>query len=195
MVGVCAALRITTMAHFFYLRHFLLLACFSVVAAVTTLHIRSDPTISFALYGALHALALMVTLRERKAIWRKSLCIALAAALSVMSLRIGIWDMQFFEQLSGNAGRLVVAGLSAMIGAVSYAALIRQLGIYPLPLAAFAVIAVACVLATWVAVFTLVYFHSLGRWWLAVLWWYAFSSGLCYCDLHWNALELRKSTD
>jgi hypothetical protein len=38
--------------------------------------------------------------------------------------------------------------------------------------------------------FTGTYFHVLGPWWLAVLWWHAFSGALWYCDRrHQRAMQ------
>jgi hypothetical protein len=183
---------VRTVVHFSYPRHFLLLACFSVVAAsLTQRHFLNDLSISFALYGALHALALTLALRERQANWRKVLFIALAASLSVMILRVGIWGVQFFKQFPGHIGFYGLIGMSGAIGAAAYAALIRRLGFYPLPLAAFAFIALGCMLATVVAALALGHFQSLGRWWLATLWWFAFSGGIYFCDLRWPTARLR----
>jgi hypothetical protein len=41
-------------------------------------------------------------------------------------------------------------------------------------------IGLGCTLATYAAFLTLAHFRPLGRWWLAVLWWFAFSGGLWY---------------
>jgi hypothetical protein len=176
------------MPHFSYRRHFLLLVCFSVVSAILTQrHYLNDLSISFALYGALHALALTLALREDRALWRKGLFIVLAASLSVMTLRVGIWGVQFFEQPPGHLGFFGVIGISAAIGAAVYGVLIRQSRFYALPWAALAAISAACMLATCAAAFTAGHFHSLGRWWLTQPWWYTFSGGICCCDLRWRA--------
>ena len=73
-------------------------------------------------------------------------------------------------------------GFAALMGAVSYGVLIRIFRMYELNAGSIALIAVGCMLATYVAAFTLAHSHFLGRWWLAVLWWYAFSGGLWYRD-------------
>jgi hypothetical protein len=86
-----------------------------------------------------------------------------------------------------------MAGISAAIGAAAYGLLIRQLGFYGLPLAALAVIAAACALATCGAAFTLGHFHSLNRWWLTQSWWYAFSGGLCWSELRRHATTPRNN--
>jgi hypothetical protein len=175
-------------AHFFYARHFLLLAgCSVVVAAITRLHLLTDLTVCFAVYGALHASALVLALRARQPIWRRCLFIAIAAALSVMALRIGLFGGHLSGTLPGNAALYAVLGFSAVIGALSYGILIRLFGLFELTVGALALIAAGCLLAAFVALFTLAHSHSLGRWWLAVLWWYAFSGGLWFCDRRQNA--------
>jgi MFS-type transporter involved in bile tolerance (Atg22 family) len=81
-----------------------------------------------------------------------------------------------------------VLGLSAVIGALAYGILIRLFGFVELTIGSLALIAAACMLAAFVAFFTLAHSHSLGRWWLAVLWWFAFSGGLWFCDRRRNAV-------
>jgi hypothetical protein len=45
-----------------------------------------------------------------------------------------------------------------------------------------ALISVGCLMATLAAAFTAARIQGLGLWWLAVLWWIAFSAGLWYFD-------------
>jgi hypothetical protein len=171
------------MNHFVYPRHFLLLTGFSVsLVVIARLHLLSDLSVSFALYGALHASALALTLRARQPLWRRCLFIAMAAGLSVMTLRVGILGMRLLGTLPGNLGLYTALGFSAVIGAVTYGISIRLFGILKLTLKTLAVVSIGCMVAAYVAFFTLAYFHSLGRWWLVVLWWYAFSGGLWYSD-------------
>lgn len=175
-------------AYFFYARHFLLLACFTILLALMTrLHLLTDLSVCFAVYGALHASALIVSLRVAQPLWRKCLFVAVAAALSVMTLRVGLFAGHSSGVLPGNASLYAVLGFSAVIGAVAYGILIRLFGIYELTVSGLALISAACMLATFAAFFSLAHSHSLGRWWLAALWWYAFSSGLWYCEWRLNA--------
>jgi hypothetical protein len=171
------------MSHFLYTRHFLLLACFSVfLGVVSRLHLTGSLSVSFALYGSLHASALVLALRARQPIWRGCLFIVIAASLSVMTLRFGIFGRQLSGTPPGTVGLYSLLGLAAVIGAVAYGILIRLFGMYALTTGSLAAIAVGCVLAAFVAYFTVSHFHFLGPWWLAVLWWYAFSGGLWYFD-------------
>jgi hypothetical protein len=169
--------------HFFYPRHFMLLAGFSVVVAVMTrLHLLTDLNFCFAVYGALHASALVLAIRAGQSLWRRCLFVAIAAALSVMALRIGLLGGHVSGTLPGAAALYVVLGVSAAIGALAYGILIRLFGLVELTVSGLGLIAAGCMLAAFVAFFTLAHSHFLGRWWLAVLWWYAFSSGLWFCD-------------
>jgi hypothetical protein len=173
--------------HFFYPWHFSLLACFSLVlAALTRLHVATGLSVSLALSGALHASALVFTLRTRQVIWRRCLFIAVAAALSAATLHAGILAGQLFESALGaslgSAMPYAALGFLAAPGALAYGLLIRASAMYTVPKTSLAVIAIGCLLATYIAFLTLAHFHFLGRWWLAVCWWYAFSGGLCYFD-------------
>jgi hypothetical protein len=175
--------------HFFYARHFLLLAGCSVVAAVMTrLHLLTDLNVCFAVYGALHASALILALRASQLLWRRCLFVVIAAALSVMALHIGLLGGHLFGTLPGNAALYMVLGFSAVIGALAYGILIRRFGLVELTMAGLALISAGCMLAAFVAFYTLAHSHSLGRWWLAVLWWYAFSGGLWFCERRQNAV-------
>ena len=169
--------------HFRYPLHFSLLACFGLLLiAMTQLHLATDLSLSFALYGALQAAALVIALRAHHPIWRRCLFIAAAAALSAMTLRFGIVAAQLLGTSRASAALYAVLGLSGAMGAAAYGVLIRLSGIYELTSRSLAVICVICMGATGAAFFTLTRFHSLGPWWLAVMWWYAFSGGLWYFD-------------
>ena len=171
------------MGHFLYPRHFLLLICLSALLAVTPRpHLPSDLDASFALYGALHASALMLTLRARQPIWRRCLFVIAAAGLSVTALRAGILGRHLSVALAGNAGLYVALGFSAVAGAVIYGIQIRLFGISLITLGSLAAISLGCMLAAFLALFTGSRFQFLGPWWLATLWWLAFSGGLWYFD-------------
>jgi hypothetical protein len=169
--------------HFLYPRHFPLLICLSVLLAVMPRpHAASDLNAYFALYGALHASALALTLRARQPIWQKCLFVAIAAGLSVVTLRIGIVGKHLSETLPGNAGLYTALGFSAVTGALIYGILIRRFWVSAMTPGSLAVICLSCLLATFAAPFTGSHFHVLGPWWLVVVWWHAFSGALWYCD-------------
>ena len=168
---------------FFYRRHFALLACFSVLIGVAGgLHIAPNISASFAIYGALHAAALVFAVRLRHSLWRRCWFVALGAALSVLALRVGILAGQLTGIGLGNINFYWLLGLSAATGAVAYGMSIRLFGILALTSPAIAAIAAACLLSTCFGAFTAKHIHFLGPWWLAVVWWHAFSAGLWYFD-------------
>jgi hypothetical protein len=170
-------------ARFLYTRHFLLLAGFSVVVvALTRLRLLTDLSVCSAVYGALHASAVVLALRSGQPLWRLCLFIVLAAVFSVLTLRIGLFAGHLTGGLPGNTSLYAVLGFSAAIGALAYGILIRLFGYFALTIAGLALIAAGCMLAACLALFSLQQAHFLGRWWLAVLWWYAFSGGLWLCD-------------
>ncbi|HME39743.1 MAG TPA: hypothetical protein VKG63_12390 [Steroidobacteraceae bacterium] len=171
------------MDHLFYPRHFLLLAGIGALLGLAArLGFSTDVSISFALYGALHASALVLALRAGQRWWRNVLFIAMAAALSVMTLRAGIVGAQVSGPLAGNVALDAVLGFSAVVGAATYGILIRLFGIYELTVKELTVIAGGCLLAAYAARLTAAHSPYLGRSWFAVLWWFAFSGGLWYCD-------------
>jgi hypothetical protein len=171
------------MAPVHYLRHFLLLGAFSVaLAVISRLHLLSNLDASFALYGAGHAAALVLSLRGRRSAWRECLFIVVAAALSVITLHVGIWIMHLLGRLPGNIGLYTALGVAAWAGAVTYGISIRLWGIRLLKPRSLAVIGLGCAVATYAAFISLAHLHFLGRWWLPMLWWFAFSGGLWYHD-------------
>jgi hypothetical protein len=178
--------------HFLYSRHFLLLGCFSILSAlITRLPLAIDLSVSFAVYGALHASALVLTLRAPQPIRRKCLFVLIAAGLCVITFRAGILGRQLFATLTGNLGLYTALGLATITGALMYGVLIRLCGIFPFTLASLSAISLGCMSATFLALFTAGPLHFPGPWWLAVLWWHAFSGGLWYFERHGRAARER----
>jgi hypothetical protein len=178
-----AETRGVAVGHFLYPRHFLLLIWFGILSAVLRRpYLPSDLSVSFALYGALHAAALVLALRASRPIWQKSLFIASAAGLCIITFRIGMFARGWLETLPGHLGLYTALGFSAVLGALAYGISIHLFGFIAMTSGSIAAISFGCMLATFVAVFTGPHFHFLGPWWLAVLWWYAFSAGLWYFD-------------
>jgi hypothetical protein len=176
--------------HFRYPLHFLLLACFVLLmVAMARLHLADDLYAAFALYGAMHASALIIALRAHQPLWRKCLFIVTAAALSAAAVGVGIATEQLLGTRRGDSALYAALGFSAVTGAAAYGLLIRLCGFYELTARAIVVICCSCMLATYAAFVTLAHVHSLGRWWLAVLWWYAFSGSLWYFDRRHQGLS------
>jgi hypothetical protein len=160
-----------------------LLACFSILSAVMTrLSLSNDLSVSFALYGALHASALVLTLRAPQPMVRNCLFVVTAAGLCVITLRVGMVGRHLFGALPGNLGPYTALGLATVTGALTYGILIRLCAIFPMTLVSLGVISVGCMMATFLALFSASPLHFPGPWWLAVLWWHAFSGGLWYVD-------------
>lgn len=175
--------NVDSAGHLLYQRHFWLLTCFSVwLCVMAQLHVSGPIVASFAIYGALHAAALIMSLRARQSVRRVSLFIVLSAALSVVVVRIGIAGMQVSGPLPAYLTAYVVLGFSSMTGAMGYAVLVRLFAMRGLGSRGVVVISIVCMSATHLAIFTLRHSHFLGPWWLAVLWWYAFSFSLWYFD-------------
>jgi hypothetical protein len=182
------------MGRFYYGRHFSLLA----VAALILLLLGrwapfKEPFLpTFAINGALHASALVLALRAPVVLWRKCAFIAVTAALSVFALYVGILALELFAVLPSN-GRLYLAlGLCAASGAITYGALIRLFWMPKFSSRAILAIAVFCVLAVFIGFFARTYFQSLGNWWLAAMWWSAFSGGLWYFDTQRSVITRSK---
>ncbi|MGO9930516.1 MAG: hypothetical protein ACLPV8_01685 [Steroidobacteraceae bacterium] len=174
------------MGHFHYARHFVLLAAAAILLILSS---RWDlfseaflPT--FAISGALHALALLFALRAPQALMRKCAFVLAAAALSVLSLYIGILSLELFAILPASARLYLVLALCAASGAITYGSLIRLCWIRALSSRSILAIAACCVLATCVAFFARTYFPFLAGWWLTAAWWFAFSAGLWHFDTH-----------
>jgi len=166
-----------------YPRHFLLLAAFTVfIGWLSRSPYVLDLATTFSLYGALHAAALVLALHERRPAWHRCLLIAVAAGLSVMAVHVGIAGRPLAARLPGSLGTYALLGFTAALGAMAYGIAIRLLGIYRLTPGGIAKISMGCALAAFAALFTTRVCRFLGVWWLAALWWYAFSGGLWYCD-------------
>jgi hypothetical protein len=160
-------------------RHFAALGCCSILAcAAAKLNLLPNAAASFVLYGVLHAAALVIALRTPLPSWRLGLFMVTAGALCLLTYRVGM----FGRALAANAGErglYLPLGASTVIGAASYAVAIRVLlGIHRVTPASVAAICGACLLATYLAAWMIGKVHGLGSWWLAVLWWFAFSGGL-----------------
>ena len=132
--------------------------------------------------GALHASALVFALRMHQPPWRMALFVGIAAALSVASLQAGLLTLRAFGDFSGPIRVYAALALAPTFGALAYGILIRQFKFYELSACVLVLICGGCVAAAYIAFFMLAHIHALGRWWLAVLWWYAFSAGLWYGD-------------
>jgi hypothetical protein len=164
-----------------YARHFTLLACIAALLAVVgPSRVSSRPEFAFALYGALHAFAVVVSLRSIEPLWRRILFIAVAALLCTATVRLGLYGVRFAGKLPDLAGPLALLGILSAEGALAYGILIRRLLKYPLALDALAMTSLVCVLATLAAFAAATHFQVRNGLWVAVPWWFAFSACLWY---------------
>jgi hypothetical protein len=179
------------MGHFNYPRHFALLGVATLlIFLLGHWDLLSDSLIvSFAINGALHAVALVATLRATQIVWRKLAFAALAAALSIFTMYVGITGLVLFAVLPGNERLYAVLGLCSVTGAITYAALTRLFWLGKFPSRRILGMAFLCLIAAWLAFFVRSYLDFLGSWWLTAAWWFAFSGGLWFFDTHPDALK------
>jgi hypothetical protein len=171
------------MGHFLYSRHFLLLTvCGAFMALLGMWFPIANLPLAFAIYGTIHAAALMLSARKNLSARAKILFIAVAAGLCVMTVRAGLLGTRLSGAIPGTLGLYCLLGLSTMIGSVAYGMAIRLFALAALTFLAIASISAACALATVTAAVAAGHVGHLGPWELAVPWWYVFSYGLWYFD-------------
>ncbi len=182
------------MGHFNYARHFSALGAATVVLFLLQYWgLLSDSLLaSFAINGALHAMSLSLALRSPQSILRKLAFIGVAAALSVFTMYVGILGLVLFAVVPGNERLYLVLGLCSFTGAITYGSLIRIFWLRKFSPRCILAMAFLCLLATALAFFIRAYFEALGGWWLAAVWWFAFSGGLWFFDTHPDALRHSK---
>jgi hypothetical protein len=135
--------------------------------------------LAFACYGALHGAALGLALRPWPARWRTPAFVAAASILSGLLARVGLMAVPLLARIGVEAAALLVVAASAFAGALGYGALLRCLLRYRLAAGPLVMIAFACSLAASAALLLMRRYPAGGSAWLAVLWWLAFSAGLC----------------
>jgi hypothetical protein len=180
------------MGHFYYPRHFSVLAAATVILFLLG-HwslLNDSLIVTFALNGAMHASALVLALRAPQKILRKLAFVAIAVILSILTLYVGILGLVLFAVLPGNERLYVVLGVCSLSGAITYGSLIRIFWVRNFSSRLILAMSVLCMLATSLAFFARTYADFLGGWWLAAVWWLAFSGGLWYLDTRSDRLEL-----
>jgi hypothetical protein len=149
------------------------------IAAVRSFTTHAPVAFAFACYGALHASAVALCLRPRPALRRALGFVAAAALLSGSLARLGLAAVQLLAGGGVDAAALLVVAASAFAGALGYGALLRWLLRYPLGVAPLVTIAFACTFAACAALALVRRFPTVCDTCLAILWWLAFSGGLC----------------
>lgn len=147
---------------------------------------------SFAINGALHAIAVIAALRAPQTFGRKMAFVALAAALSIFTMYVGITGLVIFAALPGSERLYAVLGLCSVCGAITYGSLTRLFWLGKFPSRLILAMSFLCLLGAWLAFFIRGYWDFLGGWWLAAAWWFAFSGGLWFFDTHPDALKRPK---
>jgi hypothetical protein len=182
------------MGHFHYARHFAVLAAAAIVLFLLShWDLLSDSLIaSFAINGALHACAVVFALRAPQSNLRKCAFIAIAAALSVFTLYVGIIGLVLFAVVPGNERLYITLGLCSIVGAITYGSLLRIFWLRQFSSRFILAMALLCLLATTLAFFVRAYADFLGGWWLTAVWWFAFSGGLWLFDTHPDAFSRSK---
>jgi len=163
-----------------YRRHVELIATAALaIAAVRSYSVLAPVAFAFAVYGALHAAAVALCLRPRPAPRRALAFIAAAALLSGSLARLGSAAIPHLAGAGVGAASALVVAASAFAGALGYGVLLRGLLRYPLAARPLVTIAFVCALAACAALALTRRFPGSGSMWLAILWWLAFSAGLC----------------
>jgi hypothetical protein len=135
--------------------------------------------LAFACYGALHAAALGFCLRPRPAGVRVLAFVAAAALQSGLLARLGVLVLPLLARSGVAMAALFVVAASAVAGALGYGGLLRWLLRYRLARGPLAMISVACMCAATVGLLLMRQYPAGGSAWPAILWWLAFSGGLC----------------
>jgi hypothetical protein len=163
----------------------MLLACCAMALVAThswrlSHGVLASLTLSFGLYGALHAAALAASLRAAHAVGRKLLFVALAVCLSMSSVGLSLFANRLMGGAAGLARPALLLALAAGAGAASYLLLIRGFWSARVSPWVFVSIVLGCVAAALLALMSGRLLHESGGPWIAVAWWFAFSAGLCY---------------
>jgi hypothetical protein len=135
--------------------------------------------LAFACYGALHAAAVAICLRPWPVRWRAAAFVAAAALLSGVLARLGLLAVPLLARIGVEAAVSLVVAASAFAGALGYGVLLRGLLGHRLAARPLVLIAFACSVAASAALFLMRQYPVGGSAWLAILWWLAFSAGLC----------------
>jgi hypothetical protein len=165
---------------FNYRRHFMYLAAAIVILAGVgrTALYEKNLVFACAVNGALHAGALIASLRAAAPALRKGMFAAIAAGLSIMSMYVAIIALVALSILPDSERLPVVVAIGAMTGAITYGSLIRTFWIRGIRPRAILGLATLCAVAALAGYLLKLKFDWPGMWWLAAIWWLTFSIGL-----------------
>lgn len=164
------------MPYFNFRLHFIVLsAAIFVLAGLSLLPQYEDPLFACAANGILHASAVVTSLRASTTVLRGILFVVLAAGLSIMSLYVGIIALVALSILPDSQRLPAVLGIASMCGAITYGSLVRIFWIRDIRPRVILGLAAVCTGATLTGYVVKLRFDWSGTWWLAAIWWLAFS--------------------
>jgi hypothetical protein len=176
-----------------YARHFGLLTLFSAALATPGWRAQLGIAAQFALFGALHAAALVLSIRACAGVaaGRRLLFVALAAMLALATARFGLFGLRALSGAGGWFGPFVVVTVCAGLGALAYGELISGFlangrsvmapgGVAPLAVRSLALRSLGCAAATCASFAIGRALHAIDVLWLTIPWWFVFSGLLWY---------------
>jgi hypothetical protein len=164
------------MQYFNFRLHFILLSvAIIVLAGLSFLPLYDDPLFACAANGILHATAVVASLRDSTTALRRVLFVALAAGLSIMSLYVGIIALVALSILPDSQRLPAVVVIASMCGAITYGSLVRIFWVRAIRPRVILGLAAVCSGATLSGYILKLRFDWSGTWWLAAIWWLAFS--------------------
>lgn len=142
---------------------------------MSLLPLYDDALFASGVNGALHALTLVASLQVSATLMRKSIFVVIAAALSILTLYIGIISLVALSILPDAQRLPAVIGIGALCGAITYGSLVRIFWVRGIRSRVILGWAAACAGATLIGYVLKLRFELHGMWWLAAIWWLAFS--------------------
>ncbi len=165
-----------------YKRHLLLLAGVASALAVTNGWTSVlGPIGAGGVYGALHAAAVVLTLRSAPPAWLKGVFVLVAAVQSMVVVSFALFLSRLSGLWLGAQHPAVLLAISAGMGALAYVMFIRAAFELTLSPAAISSIALGCVALDLLVLSSRLYLHG-GVTWFAIAWWFALSFGLWFQD-------------
>ena len=159
----------------FRLHCILLSVAIIVLAGLSFLPLYDSPLFACAANGMLHATSVVASLRAPTTTLRRLLFVALAAGLSIMSLYVGIIALVALSILPDSQRLPAVVVIASMCGAVTYGSLVRIFWVRGIRPRVILGLAAVCSGATLIGYIVKLRFDWSGTWWLAAIWWLAFS--------------------
>ena len=164
------------MPYFNFRQHFILLSvAIIVLAGLSFLPLYDNPLFACAANGILHATSVVASLRTPTTTMRRVLFVALAAGLSIMSLYVGIIALVALSILPDSQRLPAVVVIASMCGAITYGSLVRIFWVRGIRPRVILGLAAVCSGATLIGYIVKLRFDWSGTWWLAAIWWLAFS--------------------